>query len=124
LPEEWGIAVATNNIYVGNSTVYVQPGLGAFSVIAETNPNYAINGFSELTKGRSIKEAIEYTGRVDVDANFRQIAGIDSIGNVYAYTGSALKFWKGYSSHLIGKIYAGIRKSIGGGRTIFHGHQL
>jgi uncharacterized Ntn-hydrolase superfamily protein len=105
IAEEWGIAVATNNIYVGNSTVYVQPGLGAFSVIAETNPNYAINGFSELKKGRSIKEAIEYTGRVDVDANFRQIAGIDSIGNVYAYTGSALKFWKGYSSHLIGKNY-------------------
>ncbi len=32
--QEWGIAVATNNIYVGNSTVYITPGLGAFSVIA------------------------------------------------------------------------------------------
>ncbi len=30
--QEWGIAVATNNIYVGNSTVYILPGLGAFSV--------------------------------------------------------------------------------------------
>ncbi|SDO82393.1 Family of unknown function [Pedobacter steynii] len=95
--------MATNNTYVGNSTVYVQPGLGAFSVISETNPSYAINGFSELKKGKSIKEAIEYTREADVDANFRQIAGIDSTGNVYAYTGSALKFRKGYSSHLIGK---------------------
>lgn len=103
--KEWGIAVATNNIYVGNSTVYIQPGLGAFSVIAETDPDYAINGFVELKKGKSIKEAIESTRRNDDDANFRQIAGIDSIGNAYAYTGSALKFWKGYATHLIGKHY-------------------
>ena len=34
--QEWGIAVATNNIYVGNSTIYIEPGIGAFSVIAET----------------------------------------------------------------------------------------
>lgn len=97
--------MATNNIYVGNSTVYVQPGLAAFSVIAETKPDYAINGFVELKKGRSIKEAIEYTRDRDEDANFRQVAGIDSIGNVYAYTGSALKFWKGDASHLTGKDY-------------------
>ena len=57
IAQELGIAVATNNIYVGNSTVYVQPGLAAFSVIAETNPNYAINGFSELNKDKFIKEA-------------------------------------------------------------------
>ena len=57
--QEWGIAVATNNIYVGNSTVYVRPGVGAFSVIAETEPAYAHNGFDQLQQGRSIKEAIE-----------------------------------------------------------------
>ncbi len=43
--QEWGIAVVTNNIYVGNSTVYIQPGLGAFSVIAENDPAYAHKGF-------------------------------------------------------------------------------
>lgn len=103
--KEWGIAVATNNIYVGNSTVYIQPGLGAFSVIAETDPDYALNGFVELKRGKSVKEAIESTRANDRDANFRQIAGIDSIGNTYAYTGSVLKFWKGYATHLIGKHY-------------------
>src|SRR5580698_8464757 len=55
--QEWGVAVATNNIYVGNSTVYIQPGLGAFSVIAETLPDYATNGFGLLEKGRTIREA-------------------------------------------------------------------
>jgi hypothetical protein len=53
--KEWGIAVATNNIYVGNSTVYVQAGPGAFSVIAETEPAYAINVFEQLKQGKSIE---------------------------------------------------------------------
>src|ERR1700742_572759 len=59
--QEWGIAVATNNIYVGSSTVYVHPGLGAFSIIAETEPAYAHNGFDQLQQGKSIRTAIEYT---------------------------------------------------------------
>jgi len=40
IAEEWGIAVATNNIYVGNSTIYIEPNIGAFSVIASTEPKY------------------------------------------------------------------------------------
>jgi cytochrome c-type biogenesis protein CcmH/NrfG len=37
--------VATNNIYVGNSTIYIEPGVGAFSVIAET-----LDPFEDLGK--------------------------------------------------------------------------
>ena len=48
--QEWGIAVATDNIYVGNSTIYIQPGIGAFSVIAETEPQYGIEGLERLKK--------------------------------------------------------------------------
>ena len=28
--QEWGIAVATNNIYVGNSTIYIEPEVAHF----------------------------------------------------------------------------------------------
>src|SRR5476651_2336733 len=63
--QEWGIAVATNNIYVGNSTIYIEPGIGAFSVIAETEPAYAINGFQQLKAGKSIEQAINYTREKD-----------------------------------------------------------
>ncbi|MHA4811557.1 DUF1028 domain-containing protein [Flavitalea flava] len=103
--QEWGIAVATNNIYVGNSTVYIQPGLGAFSVIAETEPAYAINGFEQLKAGRNIKEAIDYTLKKDSDAFLRQVSGIDSLGNGYAFTGSAWKYQKGKAGSLSGKGY-------------------
>lgn len=103
--QEWGIAVATDNIYVGNSTVYIEPGLGAFSVIAETNPEYAIEGFKKLQEGKSIKEAITEVRSKDKNANLRQVSGIDANGNVYAFTGESLKYWKGNSSTLIGEKY-------------------
>ncbi|MEO6455932.1 MAG: DUF1028 domain-containing protein [Ginsengibacter sp.] len=101
--KEWGIAVATNNIYVGNSTIYIQPGLGAFSVIAETDPSYADNGFQQLKKGRSIRQAIEFTRLTDTESYNRQVSGIDAKGNVYAFTGAALKYWQGTSTHRLGK---------------------
>ncbi|VAX36198.1 hypothetical protein MNBD_UNCLBAC01-878 [hydrothermal vent metagenome] len=103
--KEWGIAVATNNIYVGNSTIYIQPELGAFSVIAETEPKYAIEGFKKLTEGKSIKEAITEVKNNDDEANYRQVSGIDSKGNVYAFTGKSLKYWKGNSTEILGTNY-------------------
>ncbi|PYF70047.1 DUF1028 domain-containing protein [Pedobacter nutrimenti] len=103
--QEWGIAVATNNIYVGNSTIYIQPGLGAFSVIAETEPEYAKNGFEQLKLGEKIEQAIQYTMKRDSSSNFRQVSGIDAKGNVYAFTGASLKYWKGKSTHLLGEAY-------------------
>jgi uncharacterized Ntn-hydrolase superfamily protein len=103
MAKEWGIAVATNNIYVGNSTIYIQPGLGAFSIIAETEPSYAANGFEELKKGRSIQQAIEFTKQEDTEWYNRQVSGIDAKGNVYAFTGAALTYWQGTSTHILAK---------------------
>jgi uncharacterized Ntn-hydrolase superfamily protein len=100
--QEWGIAVATNNIYVGNSTIYIQPGLGAFSVIAETEPAYAHNGFDRLKQGKSIREAIEYTMQTDSESYLRQVAGIDRNGMTFAFTGASWKYEKGFASALAG----------------------
>ena len=98
--QEWGIAVATNNIYVGNSTVYVEPGLGAFSVIAETEPAYARNGFDQLREGHSIREAIEYTRKNDSEAYLRQVAGVDKQGRTFAFTGVSWKYQQGFAGTL------------------------
>ncbi len=103
--QEWGIAVATNNIYVGNATVYIEPGVGAFSVIAETEPGYAINGLQQLRAGKTIKDAIQYTRSTDEDSILRQVAGIDATGNVYAFTGAALKYWNGMAAHRVGNLF-------------------
>ena len=100
--QEWGIAVATNNIYVGNSTIYIKPGVGAFSVIAETEPDYALNGFEQLQQGKTIREAILFTRKADKMAHYRQVSGLDKDGNAFAFTGKALKYWNGQSAHFIG----------------------
>ncbi|MEL6305701.1 MAG: DUF1028 domain-containing protein [Bacteroidota bacterium] len=103
--EEWGIAVATNNIYVGNSTIHIEPGLGAFSIIAETEPLYAIKGFEHLKTGKSIEKAISLTRETDGVAHYRQVAGIDKLGNTFAFTGEALKYWRGSAKHIVGEQY-------------------
>ncbi|MEM1259656.1 MAG: DUF1028 domain-containing protein [Bacteroidota bacterium] len=103
--QEWGIAVATNNIYVGNSTIYIEPKVGAFSVIAETEPKYGIEGIEKLRTGKSIKAAILEIMDEDQEANYRQVSGIDADGNVFSFTGSSLKYWKGDASEILGKNY-------------------
>ncbi|WP_273566133.1 DUF1028 domain-containing protein [Maribacter halichondriae] len=103
--KEWGIAVVTDNIYVGNSTIYIQPELGAFSVIAETEPRYAIEGFEKLKEGKSIEHAIIEVRDNDNQANYRQISGIDGEGNVFAFTGKSLKYWNGKASEILGENY-------------------
>ncbi|TMM57974.1 DUF1028 domain-containing protein [Maribacter algarum] len=103
--QEWGIAVATNNIYVGNSTIYIEPGVGAFSVIAETEPGYAIAGFEKLKEGKTIKQAITEVKDNDDQSNYRQISGMDAKGNIFAFTGKSLKYWKGNASEILGENY-------------------
>ena len=111
--KEWGIAVATNNIYVGNSTIYIKPGVGAFSVIAETEPQYAINGFKQLKDGKTIENAINFSKTKDSDSHYRQVAGIDAFGNTYAFSGDALKHWKGTNGFLYGKNYVVLGNQLG-----------
>ena len=103
--QEWGIAVATNNIYVGNSTIYIAPGVGAFSVIAETEPKYGNEGLQKLSVGKTIKQALLEVKQADGMAHLRQVSGIDAQGNVFAFTGNALKYWKGNASQILGNNY-------------------
>lgn len=103
--KEWGIAVATDNIYVGNSTIYIQPEIGGFSVIADTEPRYGIEGLEKLESGKSIEQAIEEVRVNDENSNSRQVSGIDKNGNIFAFTGSSLKYWNGHASQIIGGNY-------------------
>ena len=111
--QEWGIAVATNNLYVGNSTIYIEPGVGAFSVIAETLPTYGKEGLRLLKEGKNIEEAILTTKDEDPNAHYRQVAGLDKNGVAFAFTGEALKYWKGKAAHQIGLHYVVMGNQLG-----------
>ncbi len=103
--QEWGVAVATDNIYVGNSTIYIQPGVGAFSVIAETEPSYGVRGLAHLAAGKTVQDAILTVRQQDEQAHYRQVAGIDHEGTAYTFTGTALKYWKGNAGEIYGDGY-------------------
>ena len=103
--KEFGIAVATDNIYVGNSTIYIEPGIGAFSVIAETEPKYGIEGIKKLKEGKSIEASINEVRNEDRASNYRQVGGIDANGNVSSFTGQSLKYWKGQATEILGSNY-------------------
>lgn len=103
--QQWGIAVATNNLYVGNSTIYIQPGVGAISVIAETLPDYGVVGLRQLSRGKSPKDAIEMIRKTDDQADYRQVSVVNKRGETYAFTGHSLTYMKGQASHRIGNGY-------------------
>jgi len=103
--KEFGIAVATDNIYVGNSTIHIDPEFGAFSVIAATEPKYGIEGLQKLKAGKSIQTAINEVRSNDKASNYRQVAGIDVNGDVFAFTGESLNYWKGQASKISGDNY-------------------
>jgi uncharacterized Ntn-hydrolase superfamily protein len=103
--QKWGVAVATNNIYVGNSTIYIEPGVGAAAVIAETEPVYGINALKSLKLGYSPSQAANYTMQTDSMPDYRQLGIVDKNGNTFGYTGHALSYWKGYAGHRTGKGY-------------------
>ncbi|SDM19585.1 DUF1028 domain-containing protein [Siphonobacter aquaeclarae] len=115
--EEWGIAVATNNLAVGASTAYIRPGVGAFTLIAETEPAYAANGFRLLEQGRSIEEALDFTRKKDTLSYQRQFAGVDADGNVFAFTGESLRYWKGTATHRTGFHFAVLGNQLAPGVT-------
>ena len=66
-----------------------------------------LNGAIEGTplEGKSIEEAITEVRKKDNEANYRQVAGMDNKGNVFAFTGKSLKYWNGEASEIIGKNY-------------------
>jgi uncharacterized Ntn-hydrolase superfamily protein len=103
--QKWGIAVATNNIYVGNSTIYIAPGVGAAAVIAETEPIYGINALKKMRQGFTPAQAANFTLRTDSMPDYRQLGIVDKFGHSYGYTGHALSYWKGTAAHITGKGY-------------------
>lgn len=103
--QKWGVAVATNNIYVGNSTIYIEPGVGAAAVIAETEPEYGINALKNLKLGSSPAQAVNATMQADVMPDYRQFGIVDKNGSTFGYTGHALSYWKGCAGHREGAGY-------------------
>src|SRR3990172_1301203 len=83
----FGVAVSTAVPCCGALVPHVKPGVGAIATQSYTNVRLGIDGLKLLELGLSPEAALTALLAEDEHAAVRQVAGIDSHGRVFAYTG-------------------------------------
>ena len=96
----FGVAVASKVLAVGALCPWLEAGVGALSTQSYTNPLYGPDGLAQLRSGASIADAIGSLTAADAGRDWRQVHGVDSAGQAFAFTGAACIDWNG---HLTGE---------------------
>jgi len=94
---EWGVTVASRYFSVGSVVPWAEAGVGAIATQANVNVGYGPRGLELLRQGNSAKQVLV---RLLAEDNFegkdgRQVAIVDSKGNIAAYTGPNAPTWAG-----------------------------
>ena len=94
---EWGVAVASRYFSVGSVVPWAEAGVGAIATQANVNVGYGPRGLELLRAGRSAKQVLDQMLAEDQfeGKDGRQVAIIDSKGNIAAYTGPNAPHWAG-----------------------------
>lgn len=82
-----GVAISTARPAVGGLAVFVKANIGAIATQAALNPYFGIDGLTYLQEGLSAEAVMERLQSEDVESEKRQLAIVDSNGNVAGYTG-------------------------------------
>jgi uncharacterized Ntn-hydrolase superfamily protein len=85
---EMGAAVQSHWFAVGSDVIWAEAGVGAVATQSFIDPSYGPLGLASLRAGRSAPEALRGLLAADPNRNVRQVAMIDSLGRVAAYTGT------------------------------------
>ena len=89
---EMGVGVETHRPAVGSIVPWVLGGVGAVATQAMANARYGPQGLAMMQNGLRAEEALAAVLAGDADRERRQVAMVDSYGEVAAFTGSqALK---------------------------------
>ena len=94
---EWGIAVASRYFSVGSVVPWAEAEVGAIATQANVNVGYGPRALELLKQGLTAKQTID---RLLAEDKFegkdgRQVAIVDSKGNIAAYTGPKAPDWAG-----------------------------
>lgn len=94
---QWGVAVASRYFSVGSVVPWAEAGVGAIATQANVNVGYGPTGIELLKQGLSAKEVLKRLLEEDTfeGKDGRQVAIIDSKGNVAAFTGPNAPNWAG-----------------------------
>jgi uncharacterized Ntn-hydrolase superfamily protein len=94
---DWGVAVASRYFSVGSVVPWAEAGVGAVATQANVNVGYGPKGIKLLEQGLSAKEVLKRL--LDEDTfegkDGRQVAIVDSKGNVATFTGPNAPNWAG-----------------------------
>src|SRR5437763_1035714 len=82
-----GIAVQSHYFCVGAVVPWAEAGVGAVATQALTEPSYGPRGLELMRAGCSASDALRTLLAADNGRAVRQVAMVDSIGNVAAHTG-------------------------------------
>ena len=83
-----GVAVQSHWFSVGSVVTYGQAGVGVVATQSLVNPSYGPKGLALMGQGLSPKQALDALLANDSGEMYRQVAFLDSSGNVATHTGS------------------------------------
>ena len=94
---DWGVAVASRYFSVGSVVPWAEAGVGAIATQANVNVGYGPKGIELLKQGLSAKQVLDRLLAEDTfeGKDGRQVAIIDSKGNIAAFTGPNAPHWAG-----------------------------
>src|SRR6476620_11535273 len=84
---EIGVAVQSHWFSVGTSVSWAEAGVGAVATQSFTNKSFGIRGLNLLRNGLTAQQALDSLLATDEGRDVRQVAIIDSKGNVATHTG-------------------------------------
>ena len=84
---ELGVAVQTHWFGVGTRVPWAEAGVGAVATQSFTNASFGPRGLALIKEGKTAQEVLDILIESDEGRDVRQVAIIDSKGNVAAWTG-------------------------------------
>lgn len=93
---ELGVAVQSHWFSVGPIVTWAEAGVGAIATQSFVDPSYGMLGLELLRSGRSAPEALRGLIAADRDSAVRQVAMVDTLGRVAAFTGKRAIFAAGH----------------------------
>lgn len=84
---EMGVAVQSHWFSVGTSVTWGEAGVGVVATQSFVNPSFGPRGLALLKNGLTAQQAVDMLVKNDEGRDVRQLAILDSKGNVAAWTG-------------------------------------
>ncbi len=85
---QMGVAVQSHWFSTGSLVTWAEPGVGAIATQAMTEASYGPMGLNKMRNGKAAPDVLKCLLEQDKEREVRQVAMVDSKGNVAAYTGS------------------------------------